>query len=103
MLTIIQCAVFFAGWPPVRLANGNVQCVLADECDDVIDVPTCHIVGCNDPYIQGAMALYSMCDEDSAALFDHGKGHTVPRDATTIRELAAAIGDSMKKAQCIKA
>lgn len=57
----------------------------------MIDVPTCHIVGCKDNYIGGAMALYSMCDEDTAILFDHGKGHTVPRDSTTIKELSSAI------------
>lgn len=50
--------------------------MLADESGEVIDIPTCHIVGCDDPYIDGAMALYSMCDQDSAELFDHGSGHS---------------------------
>ena len=68
-----------------------MECLLADECDNIIDVPTCHVVGCNDPYIHGAMALFSMCDEDLATLFDHGKGHTIPRDNRTIQELALAI------------
>jgi hypothetical protein len=63
----------------------------------MIDVPTCHIVGCKDPYIDGAMALYAMCDEDTATLFDHGKGHTLPRDAQTVQELAAAIGSTFDK------
>jgi hypothetical protein len=74
-----------------------VQCLLADECEDIVDVPTCHIVGCNDPYIQGAMALYGMCDEDTATLFDHGKGHTVPRDAKTVQELASVIEQTWAK------
>jgi len=87
----LKCAIFFAGWPPVRINGDHVETLLADECEDTIDVPTCHIVGCNDPYIDGAMALYSMCDEDAAILFDHGKGHMVPRDKTTMRELAEAI------------
>jgi hypothetical protein len=47
------------------------------------------------------MALYGMCDDDLATLFDHGKGHTVPRDAKTVTELAAAIGESMMKAQAV--
>lgn len=91
LTTKLQYAVFFAGWPPVALKADRVQCLLADECEDMIDVPTCHIVGCKDNYIGGAMALYSMCDEDTAILFDHGKGHTVPRDSTTIKELSSAI------------
>jgi hypothetical protein len=65
--------------------------LLADECDAVIDVPSLHIVGANDPYILGAMALFNMCDEDTADLFDHGKGHTVPRDARTIKQLCDSI------------
>lgn len=75
----------------MKLADGTVHCLLADETESIIDVPTCHVVGCNDPYIHGAMALFGMCDEDSAMLFDHGKGHTVPRDARTLQELVSAV------------
>ncbi|PTB44903.1 uncharacterized protein TrAFT101_000372 [Trichoderma asperellum] len=87
----IKSAIFFAGWPPVRIVDGRVQTLLADEHDVVIDIPTCHVVGCSDPYIHGAVALYGLCDEDTAILFDHGKGHTVPRDEVTVRELSEAI------------
>jgi hypothetical protein len=73
------------------VGDGQVKVLLADECEDVIDIPSLHVVGCNDPYILGAVALYNMCDPDSAELFDHGKGHTVPRDAKAIKELCDAI------------
>lgn len=73
------------------MSDGKVKILLADESDAVIDVPTLHVVGCNDPYIMGAKALYNMCDEDLGELFDHGKGHTVPRDGQTIRELCGAV------------
>lgn len=43
------------------------------------------------------MALYAMCDEDTATLFDHGKGHTVPRDGQTVKELAEAIETTFDK------
>ncbi|RKU40520.1 hypothetical protein DL546_002270 [Coniochaeta pulveracea] len=92
----IKYGIFFAGWPPLRLEGDEVRCLLADECENIIDVPTCHIVGCNDPYIHGAMALFSMCDEDTAILFDHGKGHTIPRDAQTLAELAVAVESTCK-------
>lgn len=81
----------------MAVKGDKIQCLLADECEDVIDIPTCHIVGCNDPYIHGAMALYTMCDEDTAILFDHGKGHTIPRDPRTISELSSAIETTLKK------
>jgi hypothetical protein len=94
-----QFAILFAGWPPVRVCpDGTIKCLLADECEEVIDVPTCHVVGCRDPYIHGSMALFSMCDEDKATLFDHGQGHSLPRDARTIRELMSAIEGTWSKA-----
>ncbi|KAI1864341.1 uncharacterized protein JN550_008898 [Neoarthrinium moseri] len=96
-----QGAIFFSGWPPVRYRDGKMQHLLADECDSIVDVPTCHIVGCNDPYIHGAIALYNMCDEDTVVLFDHGKGHTVPRDKKTIKELAETITMTIHKATCL--
>lgn len=72
--------------------------ILADESEVLIEVPTCHIVGSTDPYLYGAMALHAVCDEDRATLFDHGKGHTVPRDATTIQELGEAIKKTIDSA-----
>ncbi|PFH62882.1 hypothetical protein XA68_11438 [Ophiocordyceps unilateralis] len=94
----LKCGIFFSGWPPVALrGEDKVQCLLADECEDLIDIPTCHIVGCKDPYIHGALALYDMCDPDTAELFDHGKGHTLPRDNKTIGELALSVNQAMAK------
>ncbi|KAF2088079.1 hypothetical protein K490DRAFT_39979 [Saccharata proteae CBS 121410] len=87
----IKCAIFVAGWPPLSITSDGVRTLLADECEDVVDIPTCHIVGCNDPYIVGSTALYNMCDEDTAELVDHGRGHVVPRDPRTIGELGEAI------------
>lgn len=81
------------------MADDKVQVLLSDQNQDVIDIPTLHIVGCSDPYILGAVALYNMCDEDSAELFDHGKGHTVPRDARTIKELCDAIDRLIVRAE----
>jgi hypothetical protein len=85
----IKMAVFFAGWPPLRL--GTCDILLADSCQEIIDIPTVHCVGADDPYLQGAMALFNVCDQDSAFLFDHGKGHTIPRDVKTLKELGHTI------------
>ena len=51
-------------------------------------------VGSMDPYLHGSLALYNVCDPDSAYLFDHAKGHTLPRDKETVKEL----GDVVRKA-----
>ncbi|KAK7699741.1 hypothetical protein SLS57_012317 [Botryosphaeria dothidea] len=95
----IKAAIFLAGWPPLKMENGEVHALLADECDHVIDIPTCHVVGCHDPYIHGAMALFNLCEDSTAELFDHGKGHTVPRDAVTLGELSAAVMRLVERAE----
>ncbi|KAG6006661.1 hypothetical protein E4U21_006806 [Claviceps maximensis] len=95
----LKCGIFFAGWPPLSLKGGECNIMLADESDNAIDLPTCHVVGCDDPYIDGAMSLYSMCDQDSADLFDHGNGHFIPREAQTLKELSVNISALVDKAE----
>lgn len=107
---MIKCGIFFAGWPPIvrllfyglfceHFANtrpqlpGKGKPVLVDDSEELIDVPTCHVIGAGDPYLHGSMALYNVCDEDSAAFFDHGKGHTLPRDQRTLKELGNVVRD----------
>lgn len=85
----IKCAVFISGWPPIDSDTGLL--VLSDETEDVIDIPTCHVVGALDPMIHGTMALYNLCDPDRAELFDHGHGHLVPREERTVKELGKAV------------
>ncbi|KAK7912255.1 hypothetical protein PG985_014736 [Apiospora marii] len=85
----IRCAVFFAGWPP--LDPVTYKMVLSDESDLMIDIHTCHIIGSLDPYVSGSMALYNTCDPDTAYIFDHGKGHTLPREKGVVKELGDVI------------
>jgi predicted esterase len=40
----IKCAMFVTGWPPMTPDRGLI---LADEQEDVIDVPSLHVVGAN--------------------------------------------------------
>jgi hypothetical protein len=78
--------------------EGGTSPLLADETEDMLDVPTLHVIGCDDPFIAGAMTLYNMCDEYTAELFDHGKGHTVPRDAGAVKLLCEAVRRLVGKA-----
>lgn len=85
-----QCAVFFHGWPPLA-TEGETTLLLSDEVGEIIDIPTFHVVGASDPYLVGSMALFSVCDSSSAEMFDHGKGHMVPRDSITVKELSERL------------
>jgi hypothetical protein len=83
----IKMAIFFGGWPPISAETG--QAVLMDESDLFIDIPTCHVVG--------SMALFNVCNGDLAEMFDHGKGHMLPRDQETITELGVVIQKMIEK------
>ncbi|KAF3352635.1 hypothetical protein VD0004_g7881 [Verticillium dahliae] len=87
----INCAIFFAGCPAISLKDGSISMLSDAEAEDAIDIPTCHVVGCNDPYIDGSITLYDMCNEDKAELFDHGQGHVIPRDPRTLEELSVSV------------
>lgn len=104
----IKCAIFFTGWPPISSSN---KLILSDNSDLTIDVPTLHVVGANgrflrpisdkhneksdmlgvDPYRDGALGLYNVCNPDVAEIFDTGRGHTIPRGGPLVSELADAV------------
>lgn len=54
-----------------------------------------YLVGSLDPYVHGSMALYNVCDPDTAYMFDHAKGHTLPRDKDTVRELGDVVREAI--------
>lgn len=89
--TRLKCAVLICGWPPNDPATGRT--LLADdmEDDEMITIPTCHVVGAADPYLDASMALYNICDPDSAELFDHGGGHVIPRGKRVVQELSDVV------------
>ncbi|KAJ5097036.1 hypothetical protein N7456_007757 [Penicillium angulare] len=88
----IKCAVFICGWPAKDPASGRI--ILADDFErEPITIPTCHVVGAADPFLDGSMALYNCCDPDTADLFDHGGGHVIPRNKQTLVDLSEMIRD----------
>ena len=88
----IKCAVFICGWPAKDPITGRVILSEDFECEP-ITIPTCHVVGAADPFLDGSMALYNICDPDTADLFDHGGGHVIPRNKQTLLDLSEMIRD----------
>lgn len=85
----LKFAVFMSGMPPTDWNTGRF--LLQDEDGELISIPTFHVMGSQDAMISGVMALYNVCDPDTADLFDHGGGHIIPRDAQIVAELAKGI------------
>ena len=87
----LRCAVFMSGSAPFTADGKDV--LLADEQGQIITVPTCHIIGWNDSVIDNAIALYHLCEEESATIVDHGKGHMVPHDEKSSQIMIKGIRD----------
>lgn len=47
--------------------------------------------------MDGSLALHNVCDPDTAVLFDHAKGHTLPRTKETVKELGDTIRDMIRE------
>lgn len=59
----------------------------------MIDIPTYHIFGCDDAFLSSAIALFNVCQQDKAMMYDHGLGHIVPRDVDNVTLLGKFLGD----------
>lgn len=82
-------AIFFSGTPPLDPDGGAP--LLADRDGHVIAASTIHVLSASDPFLDACIALYNVCVEQNAKIFDHGKGHLVPREPRVVKELAAFV------------
>ncbi len=89
-------ALFFCAISAFHLDRPGA--ILADECPDRINVPTLHVVGARDPALLSSMTLYNLCNQESAALYDHGKGHTIPWAPHT-EKITSGFREVVRRAQ----
>jgi hypothetical protein len=95
-----QFAIFISGAPPLKFEGPErIVAQLADEAGTVIDIPTFHIFGCDDAFLTSAIALFNVCDQKSARLYDHGLGHIVPRDAENVELLGKILGELIPRVE----
>ncbi|KAK3936335.1 serine hydrolase FSH [Diplogelasinospora grovesii] len=96
----IKFAIFISGAPALKLEGPDrVTAQLFDESGTVIKIPTFHIFGCNDAFLTSAIALYNVCDRNTASMYDHGLGHIVPRDAENVKQLGDILQDLIPKVE----
>lgn len=92
-----KCAVFICGSPPLR--ERGAEPYLADECGQCIKIPTLHIVGANDPGMRAGLALFNLCTNESATLYDHGQGHEIPRAPAITKRMAQLIREMVARVE----
>ena len=90
-------AVFICAIPPYRSDRDDIM--LADETDERLDIPTAHIVGSKDAGYQGSKALYNLCHQPSASIFDHVGAHEIPWDLATTQGIAKEIRSVGERSQ----
>ena len=81
-----RCGIFYIG-APAWWADGS-KAWLAEEHGQVIDLPTCHVMGMNDVFKEGAEALLKICNSDKALVIADPGGHRIPQDYETNKRMA---------------
>ncbi|KAL8982275.1 MAG: hypothetical protein Q9205_003163 [Flavoplaca limonia] len=95
-LPLFKFAIYFCAISAFRLDTPGA--ILADQCSDRINVSTLHVVGARDPALLSSFTLYNLCHEDLAALYDHGKGHTIPWGPVT-EHITSGVRECLRRAQ----
>lgn len=92
-----KCAILICGAPPFR--PGNEDPYLADVVGQIIQTPSVHILGAKDPGSCGGLALYNLCMNGTASLYDHGRGHEIPRVPAITKKMAGLIRDMIVRVE----
>ena len=58
-----------------------------------VNIPTLHVVGREDFIYEHSLKLYQVCEEKSATLILHEKGHEIPSEPKILKKVTAAIRD----------
>lgn len=88
-----KCAVFLCNIPPVRSTNGDPY--LADECGQMINIPTTHVLGEADAGRSVGLALLNLCATTTASLLYHKQGHEIARSPAIMKRMAKLISEML--------
>lgn len=97
------CAIFFcSGGPcdPSALARGEVSPLSYIRNEEVIDIPTAHIWGRNDPRnLTYGSLLSELCRTQLKSVFVHEGGHEIPgaRDRVALSKAVGCVRSTVDK------
>lgn len=75
ILKSLQCVILIGGVSPPPLNESH---------DDLISLPSLHIIGEKDPFIERSYKLTELFSKESCSIITHGEDHRVPTMATQI-------------------
>ncbi len=65
-----------------------------------ICIPSAHVYGGLDPYVQQSKELVELCNQDVTLTYDHGKGHAFPRSTYVVGRMSTMILRLVELANC---
>lgn len=94
---IFRCAVFFNALPPFKV-TGEGNFIFQDLSRSKLRVPSLHIMGRNDCVHAHSVALAWMMDSAKPVVWEHDKGHEIPRDRESNLRICTMIEDLCRRA-----
>ena len=85
-----RCAVFFNSLPPFVVGRDG-EFVFEMGLKGCVNIPTLHVVGREDFIYEHSLKLYQVCEEKSATLILHEKGHEIPSEPKVLKKVTAAM------------
>ena len=73
--------------------------LVADETSQRIDIPTAHIVGNKDPAYKASLALFGLCTQKMAGIFDHGGSHSIPWGPVATKGIVQEIREVIERSE----
>ncbi|KAL8734233.1 MAG: hypothetical protein Q9181_003292 [Wetmoreana brouardii] len=87
--SMFKMGIFLGGVPPYNIREGGL--FLADVDGVIFNLPTLHVIGSSDPLIDLALALYNLCNPETARIFDHGRGHQLIWEKRIVHDLCNVL------------
>lgn len=95
--SLFRCAAFFSAIPPFRM-NESDQIIYDEGLQRSVNIPTLHVVGREDFVYHHSIKLHAMSDPQWRKLVEHKSGHEIPRDAASVKAVAAGIREMIREA-----
>ncbi|MCJ1404141.1 hypothetical protein MMC11_007366 [Xylographa trunciseda] len=85
-----RCAIFICGIEPWNMTDGRTYNTTTD--GELIQVPVATIYGSKDyQWAEASLALSRLCNSQTKEVFDHGRGHEIPRTSELTAGMARVI------------
>jgi predicted esterase len=96
-----RCAIFICGINGLH-SRGGGRVLNVVEDGEIIQIPTVHILGSKDPYMQESLGLTRICDHRTRVVLDHKGGHEGPRGNAVVSEMASCISKALETAALVQ-